>query len=82
MSFVTVEKNQSSAPSEADMKKAMSEPGGEPGEVTGTNAARKLTYTGTVNHTVYENKLIEIAKGKRTSWNFVWADAKVSSPTA
>ncbi|MNF51850.1 MULTISPECIES: hypothetical protein [unclassified Pseudomonas] len=80
MSFVTVEKNQSSAPSEADLKKAMVESGGKPGEVTGNNAARTLTYTGTVNHTVYENKLIEVAKGKRNSWNFVWADARVSSP--
>lgn len=78
MSFVKVEKNQSSAPSEADMKKAMVESGGKPGEVTGTNAALTLTYTGVVNHTVYENKLIEIAKGKRTSWNFVWADAKAA----
>lgn len=82
MSFVTIEKNQSSVPSEADLKKAMVESGGQPGEVSGNNAARKLTYTGTVNHTKYENKLIEIAKGKRISWNFVWADEKVSSPTA
>jgi len=80
MNFVIVEKNQSSVPSEADLKKAMVESGGKPGVVTGNNTSRKLTYTGTVNHTVYENKLIEIAKGKRTSWNFVWADARVSSP--
>jgi hypothetical protein len=80
MSFVTVEKNQSSAPSEADLKKAMNESGGHPGVVTGNNASRTLTYAGTVNHTVYENKLIQIANGKRTSWNFVWADARVESP--
>ncbi|EJN29047.1 hypothetical protein OH720_13315 [Pseudomonas sp. WJP1] len=78
MSFVKVEKNQSSAPSEAEMKKAMIESGGVPGEVSGNNAARTLTYTGLVNHTVYENKLIEIAHGKRTSWNFVWADARAA----
>ena len=78
MSFVKVEKNQSSAPSEADMIKAMFESGGVPGECSGNNAARTLTYAGLVNHTVYENKLIEIAKGKRTSWNFVWADAKAA----
>ncbi len=78
MSFVTVEKNQKSAPSEADLKKAMVESGGTPGVVTGNNASRTLTYTGTVNHTVYENKLIQIAKGNRTSWNFVWADVLVS----
>jgi hypothetical protein len=78
MSFVKVEKNQSSAPSEAEMKKAMVESGGVPGEVAGTNASRTLTYTGVVNHTVYENKLIEIAHGKRTSWNFVWADAQAA----
>ena len=78
MSFVKVEKNQSSAPSEADMKKAMVESGGVPGEVTGNNTARTLTYTGLVNHTVYENKLIEIARGRRASWNFVWADAQAA----
>jgi hypothetical protein len=60
------------------MKKAMIESGGVPGEVSGNNAARTLTYTGLVNHTVYENKLIEIAHGKRTSWNFVWADARAA----
>jgi len=80
MSNVTVEKNDKSAPSEADMKKAMSDAGGTPGAVTGNNASRTLAYTGVVNHTKYENKLIEIANGKRNSWNFVWADAKVGSP--
>jgi hypothetical protein len=79
MSFVTVEKNDKSAPSEADLKKAMTDSGGTPGTVTGNNESRKLTYTGTVNHTTYENKLIEIAKGKRNSWNFVWADVKAST---
>ena len=78
MSFVKVEKNQASAPSEADMKKAMIESSGVPGECTGTNAARTLSYTGLVNHTVYENKLIEVAKGKRNSWSFVWADAQAA----
>ncbi|MDZ5431735.1 hypothetical protein T3H00_03545 [Pseudomonas fluorescens] len=82
MSFVKVEKNQSSAPSEADMKKAMIESGGQPAEVTGNNTVRTLTYTGVVNHTTYENKLIEVAKGKRTSWNFVWADASAKSTAA
>ncbi|TPG78257.1 hypothetical protein [Pseudomonas arsenicoxydans] len=79
MSFVIVEKNQSSVPSEADLKKAMVESGGTPGEVTGTNASRKMTYTGLVNHTVFENKLIDIAKGKRNSWAYSWADATVSA---
>ncbi|WP_095083486.1 hypothetical protein [Pseudomonas sp. Irchel s3h17] len=80
MSFVTVEKNQSSAPSEADLKKAMIESGGKPGEASGNNAARTLNYTGTVNHTVFENTLIQVARGKRTSWNFIWADARAISP--
>ncbi len=80
MSFVIVEKNQSSVPSEADLKKAMGDSGGKPGEVTGTNANRKMNYTGLVNHTVFENKLIEVAKGKRNSWNFTFADTTVSAP--
>lgn len=79
MSFVIVEKNQSSVPSEADLKKAMFESDGTPVDVTGDNASRKMTYTGLVNHTVFENKLIEVAKGKGTSWNFTFADATVSA---
>ncbi|RON15921.1 hypothetical protein BK660_26620 [Pseudomonas brassicacearum] len=79
MYFVIVEKNQSSVPSEADLKKAMVESGGKPGEVTGDNARRKMTYIGEVSQTVFENKLIEVAKGKRTSWNFTFADAPVSA---
>ncbi len=34
-----------------------------------------MTYTGLVNHTMFDNKLIEVAKGKRNSWNFTFADA-------
>ncbi|WP_410921962.1 hypothetical protein [Pseudomonas sp. SIMBA_041] len=74
-----LKKNQSSVPSEADLKKAMFESDGTPVDVTGDNASRKMTYTGLVNHTVFENKLIEVAKGKRTSWNFTFADATVSA---
>ena len=75
MSFVTVEKNDKSAPSEADMKKAMTDSGGTPGAVTGDNASRTLTYTGTVNHTVYpeqpdhdcqgQTKQLELRLGRR-----------------
>lgn len=79
MHFVTVEKNQASAPSAEDLKKAMILSNGQPGEVTGNNSARTLTFTGEISHTTYENKLIEVAKGKRTSWNFTWADANVRS---
>lgn len=79
MHFVTVEKNQASAPSAEDLKKAMILSNGQPGEVTGNNSARTLTFTGEISHTTYENKLIEVAKGKRTSWNFTWADASVKS---
>ncbi|MFP3678211.1 hypothetical protein SB725_13925 [Pseudomonas sp. SIMBA_041] len=57
----------------------MFESDGTPVDVTGDNASRKMTYTGLVNHTVFENKLIEVAKGKRTSWNFTFADATVSA---
>lgn len=77
MHFVIVEKNQASAPSPEDMKRAMVKCNGTPGEVTGDNSQRKLTFTGEISHTTYENTLIEVAKGKRTSWNFTWADANV-----
>jgi hypothetical protein len=78
MSFVVIEKNQASVPSNQDITKAMTESGGTVGGVQGTNASKRVDYTGTVNHTIFENKLIEVAKGKRTSWNFTWADASVS----
>ncbi|BCX68697.1 MULTISPECIES: hypothetical protein [Pseudomonas] len=82
MHFVTVEKNDKSAPSGADMKKAMTDSGGTPIEVTGDNAARKLTFTGTVNHNTYQNNLRKVADGKQNSWNFVWADAAANSSAA
>lgn len=80
MHFVSVEKNQASAPSAEDLKKAMIMCNGQPGEVTGDNSKRTLTFTGEISHTTYENTLIEVAKGRRTSWNFIWADASVKSP--
>ncbi|BAW80952.1 hypothetical conserved protein [Candidatus Nitrosoglobus terrae] len=49
--------------------------GGTVISVEGNNACRRVDYTGTVNHTRFENKLIEIANGNRNSWNFIWADA-------
>jgi hypothetical protein len=78
MNFVIIEKNQASIPSSQDITKAVSESGGAVTTVQGGNASKRVDYTGTVNHTVFENKLIQVAKGKRTSWNFDWADAEVS----
>lgn len=76
MNFVIVEKNDNSAPSEEQLRKAMADSGGTHISVTGTNAARTVTYAGDVNHNTFENTLIAIVPGaRRTSWNFVWADA-------
>jgi hypothetical protein len=76
MNFVTIEKNQKSAPHPNQIMQAMVNVGGTPINVEGTNAARTLFYTGEVNHTKYENALIGIVHdAKRNSWDFIWADA-------
>jgi hypothetical protein len=74
MPFVIIEKNTSSVPSDQDIRQAMSDSGGAVTAVDGNNASKNVTYTGEVNHTVFENNLIKVAKGKRTSWNFTFAD--------
>src|ERR1700760_476052 len=75
MYSVTVEKNQKSAPTPLQLTKALTEVGGSVSSVEGNNAARKIDYTGVVNHNSFQNKLEEIAQGSKASWNFVWADS-------
>lgn len=76
MNFVAVEKNKNSAPSDAELTKAMTFAGGTDISVSGDNSKKTVTYSGVVNHNTFENKLIEIVPGaRRTSWNFAWADA-------
>ncbi len=72
---VTIEKNQASVPSDQDITTAMTSSGSTVAAITGNNASKTVDFTGTVNHTTFENELIEVARGRRTSWNFVWADA-------
>lgn len=73
--FVIVEKNRQSAPTETQLAQAMNAVGGTVIAVEGNNSERKVTFTGSVNHNNFENKLEEIAHGNKTSWNFTWADA-------
>jgi hypothetical protein len=75
MKFVTIEKNQNSVPSDQDITTAMTESDGTVTSIEGNNASKTVKFTGTVNHTDFENNLIAVAKGRRTSWNFVWADS-------
>ncbi|MDD4915469.1 MAG: hypothetical protein PHW13_10610 [Methylococcales bacterium] len=75
MNFVKVEKNTQSAPTASQLETAMTAVGGTNVTVEGTNASRKVNYSGTVNHNTFQNKLEEIVPGKKTSWNFIWADA-------
>jgi hypothetical protein len=77
MNFVKIEKNQKSAPTECQLTTAMEKVGGKVSSVEGTNTERKVEYTGIVNHTKFENKLEEIAHGKKLSWSFVWGDALI-----
>ena len=75
MNFVKVFKQQNSAPTETQLKQAIVDVGGIPGDCEGNNAARTVWFTGLVSHTRFENKLIEIVPGaRRTSWSFAWAD--------
>jgi hypothetical protein len=74
MSFVVIEKNQASVPSDQDISTALVQSGGAAISIQGTNASKRVDFSGVVNHTVFENNLIAVAKGKRTSWNFTWAD--------
>jgi hypothetical protein len=75
MPFVIIEKNKDSVPSDQDIRKAMTESSGTVTAVEGGNPRKRVDFTGTVNHTIFENNLIKVADGKRTSWNFAWADA-------
>lgn len=74
MPFVIIEKNDASVPSDPDIRKAMTESNGTVTAIDGNNAKKRVDFTGTVNHTVFENNLIKVAGGKRNSWNFAWAD--------
>lgn len=78
MTFVTIEKNQASVPSDENIKKAMTMSFGTVTAVSGPPAGRRVDFTGTVNHNTFENNLIEVAQGKRNSWNFAWGDSSVS----
>jgi len=75
MNFVTIEKNRQSAPTESQLRTAMTAVGGTVVSIEGTNASRTVQYTGLVNHNSFQNKLEEIVPGNKLSWNFVWADA-------
>lgn len=80
MNFVIVEKNNNNVPSEQQLEAALSAVGGDPIAIEGTPASRKITFTGEVNHTDFENELISKVSGaRRTSWNFVWGDALQTS---
>lgn len=74
MPFVIIEKNNNIVPGEEIIREAMKETGGRLVSADGTNSSRKVEYTGDVNHTDFENNLIDAVKGaRRTSWNFSWA---------
>jgi|CXWL01.1.fsa_nt_gi hypothetical protein len=76
MSIVIVEKNQNSAPNDIQLRGAIEAGGGVLVSVEGDNASRTVTFTGEINHTDFENNLINTVHGaRRTSWNFVWGDA-------
>ena len=75
MSFVIIEKNKDSVPSDPDIKTAMTGSKGTVTGIEGGNAKKRVDFTGSVNHTTFENTLIQVAGGKRNSWNFAWADA-------
>lgn len=72
--FVEIEKNKKSVPSNEDIRKAMRESGSDVTNIEGNNSHKRVDFIMEVNHNDFENNLIKVAKGKRTSWNFTWAD--------
>lgn len=75
MSFVIVSKNAKSAPTESQLTTAMVNAGGVPISCEGNNTSRKLTFTGIVGHTKFQNEMRIIVPGSSaTSWYFDWAD--------
>jgi len=74
MSFVRIEKNENSVPSNSEISTAMTYSGGKVISITGDNASKRVDYDGTVNHTRFESELRTVAGGRSTSWNYAWAD--------
>lgn len=72
--FVIIRKLDNSVPSDQIIRKAMKESGGEVTAIEGGNTEKRVDFTGEVNHTVFENNLIEAGKGRRSSWEFQWAE--------
>ncbi|WP_256219546.1 hypothetical protein [Pseudomonas sp. PAMC 26793] len=80
MNFVIIEKNNNNVPSEHQLEAALKAVGGTPVASEGSPASRKVTFTGEVNHTDFENELINtVPRSRRTSWSFVWGDALQTS---
>jgi len=75
MSFVKICKAKSSPPSDDDIRTAMSHCGGHVSAIDSEEGCKKVAFSGSVNHTVFENELIRVAFGKRKSWDFIWGDA-------
>ncbi|CAB1275491.1 hypothetical protein [Candidatus Nitrosacidococcus tergens] len=50
MNFVIVERNQKNVPNSTQLEAAMHVVGGSEIQIRGTDACRKVKYTGSVNH--------------------------------
>jgi hypothetical protein len=81
MTFVIIEKNKNSVPSDAAIITAMQQSGGEDIQIEQDGYSKKVSFTGTVNHNTFENNLERVANGKKNSWSFAWSDNLIASPT-
>jgi hypothetical protein len=75
MSFVIIEKNKKSPPSDAAIEKAMTMASGQVVTIESESDSKTVTFTGEVNHTVFQNALETTGSGNKLSWNFHWGDA-------
>lgn len=80
--FVIIEKNESSVPSDKDITKAMTDSGGTVDSIEDENTSKKGTFTGEVNHTVFEQTLKRVTGKRGVPWEFEWGDALAESADA
>lgn len=79
MNFVKIKREKKNPPSDEAIRTAMGESGGAVHHIE-EDGGKKVTYTGDVNHTVFQNKLEKAAGGDKQSWDLVWGDtAKLPS---
>lgn len=74
MKFVKIERNRMNPPSDEAIGTAMTKSDGTVVKIERESDGTKVTYTGDVNHTTFQNELEKAGNGNKQSWNLVWGD--------